>query len=273
MIAKLLPAAVLASCCLSAQAANLIVDITASVQVLPDGACNQQCTTTLADLATDSGLSTAGFNPLLLTLEIDVDAIPYDGSQQFSGFYSYAVRRMEGSFGNLGFVATPGPTAVAGNFGRGNTLRLQAPPYISRFAVDLDVGNAGPSETMNTSPVASLAGPARGYLWRSADVEFLSAAFVSQDLNDLEAMLGAANLFGNNLMNYFDFGVDVINPLVVIGTYPAGQPFYSTYYPTFSLRGTVTDIDVRPAVVPLPAGVWLLGSAVALLAGRMRRSA
>lgn len=104
---------------------------------------------------------------------------------------------------------------------------------------------------------------------------FWSPAFVSQDLNDLESMLGAANLFGSNAVNYFDFdfGVDVINPSVVIGTYPAGQPFYSTWYPTFSLRGIVTDMEVRPAVVPLPAGVWLVGSAVGLMAGRMRRRA
>jgi len=84
-------------------------------------------------------------------------------------------------------------------------------------------------------------------------------------------MLAASNLFGSNAVNYFDIGVDVVNPSYVAGSYSTGQALYATYYPTFSLRGTVTDMAVRPAVVPLPAAAWLLGTAFAALAGSARR--
>jgi len=148
----------------SAQAANITVDITRSVQVLPDGPCNAQCASNLVNLAADSGLSTSGFNPLTISLDIDVDAVPYNGSLEFSGFYSYAVRGVEVTYGNLSFTGGPIAAPFIGGFGQGNSVRLQAPPYASRLGISVATHNVGSGgEVMDSVPVGSLAGPSVGY--------------------------------------------------------------------------------------------------------------
>jgi hypothetical protein len=110
------------------------------------------------------------------------------------------------------------------------------------------------------------------YEWRDFALDFHSAAFTSQDLNDLETLLGAANLFSSSTTNYFHAGIDFVNPDTVLWTDAYGWNFYSRYYPTLSLNGVLTGMSIQqPSAVPVPAAAWLLGSGLLGMVAIARR--